>query len=410
MIYVVFGKNIAEVFKGNANGVPEEWRDTFEILECERLRRLRNLSAASSHDGCVLQHKRRLLGACPLWTPVCAKCLQASIEYEYAFHHHLPHSHSTIQHLDSFDVFSIAKSGIDYYTTLLRVYDYLREKSDELNSLGIIDIEDDIQAFREDYEDTELSSRSCHIVTNMEFGINGGWYSGATEGGRPCGFGVLIDYDFNDMGEFCFSQARVLRGEFSPCMPIEYDSILFVQSGRFSRFEVYQGNVTTSMLYCMYDGPIDRFLEMCGHGTITYLDNEDGYRQYVGSLGSDEEDTYHVSGLKWIGQGTLTLADDTIYSGKFSRDVTMGFREEIEYVSFRGKCILPGGVIREGQFRLVDPIMRKILSGQFGKGYQSERREIDMELGCHNLKFDDWVDRQIDLLTQLKCQSTTPLE
>ena len=118
-------KSIAEVFKGNANGVPEEWRDTFEILEYERLRRLRNLSAASSHDGCVLQHKRRLLGACPLWTPVCAKCLQASIEYEYAFHHHLPHSHSTIQYSDSFDVFSIAKSGIDYYTTLLRVYDYL---------------------------------------------------------------------------------------------------------------------------------------------------------------------------------------------------------------------------------------------------------------------------------------------
>ncbi|EJK44043.1 hypothetical protein THAOC_37453, partial [Thalassiosira oceanica] len=88
----------------------------------------------------------------------------------------------------------------------------------------------------------------------------------------------------------------------------------------------------------------------------------------------------------------------------------MGFREEIEYVSFCGKCILPGGVIREGQFRLVDPIMRMILCGQFGKGYQSERWEIDMELGCHNLKFDDWVDRQIDLLTQLKCQSTTPLE
>ena len=57
----------------------------------------------------------------------------------------------------------------------------------------------------------------------------------------------------------------------------------------------------------MYDGPIDKFLEMCGHGTITYLDNEDGYRQYVGSLGislgSYVKDTYHVSGLKWIGPG-----------------------------------------------------------------------------------------------------------
>ena len=105
------------------------------------------------------------------------------------------------------------------------------------------------------------------------------------------------------------------------------------------------------MLYCMYDGPIDHFLDMCGHGTITYLDNEDGYRQYVGSLGS----YYHVSGLGWIGQGTLTLADGTIYSGKFPSDLTYERREEIEYVSFCGKCILPGGVIREGQFRLDDP-------------------------------------------------------
>ncbi|EJK76349.1 hypothetical protein THAOC_01892, partial [Thalassiosira oceanica] len=401
-------KSIAEVFKGNANGVPEEWRDTFEILECERLQRLRKLSAASSHDGCVLQHKRRLPDACPLSTPVRAKCFICISSPSSSF------SLDTVQHLDLFDVFSIAKSGVDYYITLLRVYDYLREKSDELNSSGIINIEDDIKAFREDYEDTELSSRSCHIVTNMKFGIGLGWYSGATEGGRPCGFGVHIKY-YWDEREHCFSQADVLRGEFSPFIQSEYkDSILFVQSGRFSQFEVYQGNVTTSMLYCMYDGPIDEFLEMCGHGTITYLDNEDGYRQYVGSLGSSlgsyEEGTCHVSGLKWIGQGTLTLADGTIYSGKFSRDVTMGFREEIEYVSFCGKCILPGGVIREGQFRLVDPIMRMILCGQFGKGYQSERWEIDMELGCHNLKFDDWVDRQIDLLTQLKCQSTTPLE
>ena len=308
---------------------------------------------------------------------------------------------------------AFAKSGIDYYTTLLRVYDYLREKSDELNSSGIINIEDDIKAYREDYEDTELSSRSCHIVTNMEFGIGLGWYSGATEGGRPCGFGVLIEYDFCDMGEYCFSQAHVLRGVFSPFIQCEYDSILFVQSGRFSRFEVYQGNVTTSMLYCMYyDGPIDQFLDMCGHGTITYLDNEDGCRQYVGSL-SSSLGSYHVSGFKWHGQGTLTLADGTIYSGKFLSEVAMDDdkkHKEIVYVPFCGKCILPGGVIREGQFRLVDPIMRMILCGQFGKGNQCERREIDMELGYHNLKFDDWVDRQIDLLTQLKCQSTTPLE
>ncbi|EJK51983.1 hypothetical protein THAOC_28792, partial [Thalassiosira oceanica] len=160
-------KSIAEVFKGNANGVPEEWRDTFEILECERLQRLRKLSAASSHDGCV--------------------------------------------HLDSFDVFSIAKSGIDYYTTLLRVYDYLRKKSDELNSSGIINIEDDIKAFREDYEDTELSSRSCHIVTNMEFGIGLGWYSGATEGGRPCGFGVHIKYYWSRLSSSSWSARRQIE-------------------------------------------------------------------------------------------------------------------------------------------------------------------------------------------------------
>ncbi|EJK72660.1 hypothetical protein THAOC_05790 [Thalassiosira oceanica] len=67
-------ESIAEVFKGNVNGVPEEWCVMFEILECERLQRLRDLSAANTHDGCILQHKRRLPGACPLWKPVCAKC------------------------------------------------------------------------------------------------------------------------------------------------------------------------------------------------------------------------------------------------------------------------------------------------------------------------------------------------
>ena len=49
--------------------------------------------------------------------------------------------------------------------------------------------------------------------------------------------------------------------------------------------------------------------------------------------------------LNGLGQGTLTLADGTIYSGKFSRDVTMDdyIKREIEYVSFCGKCILDGG-------------------------------------------------------------------
>ncbi|EJK77300.1 hypothetical protein THAOC_00875, partial [Thalassiosira oceanica] len=362
--------SIDELFKDNDDGVPAEWRSVFEILECERLQRLRNLSAAISHDGCVL-------------------------------------------HSDSSDVFSIAKSGIDYCTTLLRVYRYLRDKSDELKSLGIIDIEDDIKAFREDSEDTDLSR---NIVTNMRYGFDRSlardylWYSGATEGGKPCGRGVMIRQGYQQLlfpDEFV-----VLRGTFSPYqgpaildneVPVDF----VVEGGHFIHIGINEGNVTT-VLYCMYDGPFDNNLVIFGQGKITYPENEDGYRQYEGSLSVPRL----LNDVGWYDQGTLTLTDGTTYSGVFLDDDEEKNNEESGemYVHFCGKCVLPGGVVREGTFRLVDPIMRMYLCGQFGVEKQREKWEADVEIGYHNLEFDDWVDRQIDSLAKLKCQSTTPVE
>jgi len=160
----------------------------------------------------------------------------------------------------------------------------------------------------------------------------------------------------------------------------------------------------------MYDGPFDNNLVICGHGTITYPENEDGYRQYEGSL-SVPSVLRDFNPVGWYGQGTLTLTDGTTYSGEFLEDEEKGEEESGPmYVPFFGKCVLPGGVVREGKFRLVDPIMRMYLCGQFGEHVQREKWEADVEIGYHNLEFDDWVDRQIDSLAKLKCQSTTPVE
>ena len=77
-------KSIDDVFKGNVQGVPDEWRHAFEIVECERLRRLSHPSKRAKHApfaGNVLRaiERRPLLGLCPLWTPMCTHCCQASI-------------------------------------------------------------------------------------------------------------------------------------------------------------------------------------------------------------------------------------------------------------------------------------------------------------------------------------------
>ena len=225
----------------------------------------------------------------------------------YAFHHNLSQSHSNdLQELATFEgvhfsltLAPIVMSGTNYFT-LLHVYRYLREKSDEFNMISIINVEES-EAFRKDCED-----EACHIVTNMQYG-SGLWYSGATEGGKPCGRGVLV--------KSCKKTAVVLRGTFSPYkghfIPHASLPILVVERGLFSRFAFYQGNATT-MSYCKYDGPFDSNLELCGLGTITYPELDDGYRQYVGSL-CPRVSSVNYPDVGWCGEGTLTLTDGTTY-------------------------------------------------------------------------------------------------
>ena len=178
-----------------------------------------------------------------------------------------------------------------------------------------------------------------------------------------------------------------------------------LKGGRFSHFGFYQGNATT-IVYCIYDGPFDNELAVCGQGTITYPENDDGYRQYEGSLCGEMWDD-----AGWCGQGTLTLTDGTTYTGEFlDEDEKYGEESGPVCVLFRGKCVSSNSVVREGRFRLVDPAMRIQLCGKFGEGIQRNWWEEDAGAGYHDLDFDDWKDRQTDLLTQLKCQSKTPLE
>ena len=141
---------------------------------------------------------------CPSWA--CAHCGHPCVHTAVrqalcVFHHHLPDSHSN--DLQEFcPITTIVTSGTDYFTTLLRVYRYLREMIDTFNIISIINVEDYIKR-----EDPELS-RACNIVTNMRYG-NDLWYSGATQGGKPCGWGVLV----MSTGK---KRAVVLRGTFSP--------------------------------------------------------------------------------------------------------------------------------------------------------------------------------------------------
>ena len=47
--------SIDDLIEGNREGVPDEWRDTFELLECVRLRRLSNPDATFSGEDVRLQ-------------------------------------------------------------------------------------------------------------------------------------------------------------------------------------------------------------------------------------------------------------------------------------------------------------------------------------------------------------------
>ena len=73
-----------------------------------------------------------------------------------------------IQSANSFDAFSVARSCLDYFDALLRSYKSLRAKSDELNLIGIVNIDDDIEAFKKDCESNSLAHTSS-IVTNMKY-------------------------------------------------------------------------------------------------------------------------------------------------------------------------------------------------------------------------------------------------
>ena len=108
----------------------------------------------------------------------------------------------------------------------------------------------------------------------------------------------------------------------------------------------------------------------------------------------------NMTGVGWHGEGTLTLTDGTTYTGEFLAD---GEKTEEEsraesghmHVLFRGKCVLPNQVIREGRFHLVDPIMRMELCGEFGEGIQREHWETELDSGCHNLGFE--IGRTMEL-------------
>ncbi|EJK51096.1 hypothetical protein THAOC_29765, partial [Thalassiosira oceanica] len=209
--------SIDDLIEGNGEGVPDEWRDTFELLECVRLRRLSNPNATFSGE----------------------------------------------------------------------------------------------DAFKKECENNSLA-RSCSIVTNkdmkpLNYDLR---YSGATHGGQPCGQGVLIEVSKSQLSGKDMLHVTVLRGNVSLYegrIVERYRCPKFVvKSGRLVRFVIGQGTVSEELI-CTYDGTIhENLYRMCGHGTITYPQNVDSYRQYEGSL--DEG---------WSGQGTLTLTDGTKYSGKF---------------------------------------------------------------------------------------------
>mmetsp|Transcript_14166 Transcript_14166/g.33137 ORF Transcript_14166/g.33137 Transcript_14166/m.33137 type:complete len:915 (+) Transcript_14166:342-3086(+) len=387
--------SIDDLSEGNGEGVPDEWRNTFELLECVRLRRLSNPNATFSGEDVGLQSA------------------------------------------NSFDAFSIARSCLNYFDAFLRIYKSLRAKSDELNLIEILNIDDDIEAFKKDCENNSLA-RSCSIVTNKDmksadffkFEIGGNpsnydlRYSGATHGGQPCGQGVLIEVSNSFLSRKNMLHVTVLRGNFSLYegrIVERYRRPKFVvKSGRLVRSVIGQGTVSEELI-CTYDGTIgENLYRMCGHGTITYPQNVDGYRQYEGSL--DEG---------WLGQGTLTLTDGTKYSGEFLEldgdyDWIRGTKyHEMDhkhramygedghlgrmYKSFFGKCILPKGGTREGLFRLVDLEMRNVLRSHEGETLLRQGWEQSSEGGFHNLQFEEWVEHHFLWLNELKVQSTTPL-
>ncbi|EJK76840.1 hypothetical protein THAOC_01376 [Thalassiosira oceanica] len=300
---------IDDLIEGNREGVPDEWRDTFELLECVRLRRLSNPDATFSGEDSA----------------------------------------------NSFDAYSVARSCLDYFDAFLRIYKSLRAKSDELNLIEILKVDDDIEAFKKDCESNSLA-RTCSIVTNMD-----------------------------------------------------------MKCADFFNYLRYSGTVSEELM-CTYDGTIGEDLyQMCGHGTITYAQNVDGYQQYEGSL--DEG---------WLGQGTLTLTDGTKYSGEFleldynwicgTKYEKMDHKHVEMYgflgrmcKSFVGKCILPIGGTREGFFRLVDPEKTDVLRSHEGEALLREGWEQSSEGGFHNLQFEEWVEHHSLWLNELKVQSTTPL-
>ena len=212
-------------------------------------------------------------------------------------------------------------SGDKYFDTFLKVYETLRKKSDELNLVQIMNIDkDDIDAFREESKNTELP-RTCTIVTNKPYDSFGHQlYSGATEDDEPCGWGVLIRFDFGTCtvlkGVFC---QRPRRGMYSSKLQLAF-------SGHWSHLAFGGGNVET-LSDLIYDDFVyyvgfehdDFVYYSVGHGTINYLHNEDGYREYVGEVSSPlgSHCDYKCVGLISDGFGTLTLTDGTQYSGTF---------------------------------------------------------------------------------------------
>ena len=158
--------------------------------------------------------------------------------------------------------------------------------------------------------------------------------------------------------------------------------------------------------HCTYICPFDFDWNPNGFGTIQYEPNEDAYSFYKGYIFTPPrgDQDWHQD---WHGKGTLTLSDGTTYHGRFlpksTEDNSLIYAKDdasiqkmlpVKYeklrfiamfakehrrtllyklsVPFEGECKLPSGETRVGEFRLVCPFMRKLVSGEFGSEAQHD--------------------------------------
>ena len=238
------------------------------------------------------------------------------------------------------------------------------------------------------------------------------------------------------------------------------------------RFEIVKSTMDIPN-HCTYTCPFDFDWNPSGSGTIHFEPNVDGYSVYTGYINTNCQGDQDWC-QQWHGEGTLTLTNGTMYHGQFLRkstdrnsplrdgiyaydDAIFQSMLPVKYdklrfismfvevhrkrllhklsVPFVGVFTLPSGETRVGEFRLVCPFMRKVVSGVFGSreqnnfvrnnywGYTRHLRDPESEprgvfklwtiekYGRHKYQqtCERWVLGQfLLLLDQLKTNSTTP--